>query len=69
MGERFFAVTADITDRAVVEQLPGKVIDRFGAIDGIVNNAGIIQPFVKLQDLEYSTIQKVIDINLLGTLS
>jgi NAD(P)-dependent dehydrogenase (short-subunit alcohol dehydrogenase family) len=58
----------NITDRAAVEALPLAVIDRFGAVDGVINCAGIIQPFVRLKDLEYSAIDRVFDVNWRGTL-
>jgi len=59
---------ADISQRAVVEGLPGQILAHFGAIDGIINNAGIIQPFCRLNDLEYPTIERVLNVNLFGTL-
>lgn len=37
----------DITDKEAVTSLPQQVISRHGAVDGIINNAGIIQPFVR----------------------
>lgn len=30
----------------VAEALPASVIARFGVVDGVINNASIIQPFV-----------------------
>lgn len=39
---------------------------RFGGIDGLLNVAGIIQPFVKLVDLEVVTMQKVMNVNFWG---
>jgi NAD(P)-dependent dehydrogenase (short-subunit alcohol dehydrogenase family) len=58
----------NITDKQAVEALPEKVIARHAAVDGIINNAGIIQPFVRLKDLGYDAIQRVLDVNLYGTL-
>jgi NAD(P)-dependent dehydrogenase (short-subunit alcohol dehydrogenase family) len=58
----------NITDRAGVEALPQAVIDRFGAVDGVFNCAGIIQPFVKLAELDYGAIDRVMDVNFRGTL-
>lgn len=58
----------NITERTAVEQLPQQVIDRHGTVDGIINNAGIIQPFVKIQGLDYSSIDRVMQINFYGTL-
>ena len=43
-------------------------MDRFGAVDGIINCAGIIQPFVRLNDLDYAAIDRVFDVNWRGTL-
>jgi short-subunit dehydrogenase len=37
-------------------------------VDGVINNAGIIQPFVKLNDLDYTTIERVFNVNFYGTL-
>ncbi len=38
---RFAALAADMSDRAAVEQAIAAVGERFGRIDGLVNNAGI----------------------------
>ena len=66
--EQFGGFVADIANKSAVEALPEQVITRFGAVDGIINNAGIIQPFRKLNDLDYATIERVLNVNLLGTL-
>jgi short-subunit dehydrogenase len=58
----------DITNKVAVENLLNDALDRFGSVDGIINNAGIIQPFVKVNDLGYETIERVINVNLYGTL-
>jgi len=68
-GDRLVALTADITDRASTAGLPGRVIDSFGSVDGLINVAGIIQPFVKLNDLDFDAIDRVIDVNLNGTIN
>ncbi len=60
--------TLDISDRKAVERLPENVIKHHGAIDGVINCAGIIQPFVKVNDLDYDAIEKVMNVNFYGTL-
>lgn len=57
----------DISDRNAVGKLPAQVIKAHGAVDGVINNAGIIQPFVRINDLEYSAIDRVMNINFYGT--
>ncbi|MGT2666946.1 SDR family oxidoreductase [Streptococcus rifensis] len=42
--KNYLFVTVDVTSRQEVESGVAKVIDRFGTIDGVVNNAGINVP-------------------------
>lgn len=58
----------DITRQAAVDALPEQVIARHGAVDGIINNAGIIQPFVRVNNLEMAAIERVMNVNFYGTL-
>lgn len=58
----------NVTDKGAVDALPEKVIAHFGAVDGVINNAGIIQPFVRLNDLQFDAIERVLNVNLYGTL-
>jgi len=67
-GERLSTHVVDITDRAAVEALPEAVVAVHGAVDGIVNNAGIIQPFAPVAELDYGAIGRVLDVNLMGTI-
>jgi NAD(P)-dependent dehydrogenase (short-subunit alcohol dehydrogenase family) len=41
----------DITDRKAVDLLPEEIIKIHGHVDGLINNAGIIQPFISFNDL------------------
>lgn len=65
-GDALSTHVVDISDRAQVEALRPTVIEAHGVVDGLVNNAGIIQPFVNFSDLEYATIERVLNINLYG---
>lgn len=67
-GERLTTHVVDITDRETTNALPGHVIEAHGSVDGMINVAGIIQPFVRLNDLDYSDIERVINVNLYGTI-
>lgn len=58
----------NVADRAAVGRLPDDVLAHHGAVDGVINNAGIIQPFVRIHDLEYAAIERVINVNFYGTL-
>ncbi len=58
----------NVSDRAAVEALPAAVITAHGAVDGLINNAGIIQPFVRLNELPYDAIERVLNVNLYGVI-
>lgn len=58
----------DVTDRAAVQALPDAVLQAHGAVDVVLNVAGIIQPFVRVIDLDYDAIDRVLAVNLYGTL-
>jgi NAD(P)-dependent dehydrogenase (short-subunit alcohol dehydrogenase family) len=59
--------TVDVTDREAVERLPELVVAAHGAVDGVINNAGIIQPFVRVRDLGYDVMDRVMAVNFYGT--
>ena len=67
-GDRFSQHVANITDRAAIEVLPAAVEGAHGHVDGIVNIAGVIQKFVKVNDLPFAEIEKVMNVNFWGTM-
>ena len=58
----------DVTNRDKVDSFVYDVLQQHGVIDGIINNAGIIQPFVDVKDLDYDVIERIFNINFYGTL-
>jgi short-subunit dehydrogenase len=58
----------DITDKDSVNSLAEKIISKYKHVDGIINNAGIIQPFIHLKDLDLEPINRVLNVNFYGTL-
>ena len=64
-GRRSLAVQADIAKKADVDNLVQRVMDEFGGIDILVNNAAIDirRPILELSEDDWD---KVIDINLKG---
>lgn len=58
----------DITDHSAVINLFDEVISRHETVDILINNAGIIQPFVNVKDLSSEKIQKVFKVNFFALL-
>lgn len=67
-GEDLAIYVRDVTDREAIQALPDEIVSAHGAVDGIISNAGIIQPFVRLNDLDYDSIERVINVNLYGVI-
>lgn len=68
LAEHLSLHALDITDRGRVETLPDEVERAHGQVDALVNNAGVIQPFVPLKDLDEEAIERVMRVNFYGTL-
>jgi len=66
--DRFKGFVLDISDKTKVDALPELVTKHFGAVDGIINNAGIIQKFIHVNELSFEEINRVINVNFYGTL-
>lgn len=66
-ADHFSSAVLDISDREAVFAFAQRAPSVFGAVDGLINNAGIIQPFVPINDLPIETIQRVMNINFYGT--
>jgi NAD(P)-dependent dehydrogenase (short-subunit alcohol dehydrogenase family) len=67
-GQQFASFVVDITDADAVSGVVAQVVERFGSFDGVVNVAGIIQPFVTFAELDPAVVRRVIDVNLWGTI-
>jgi 3-oxoacyl-[acyl-carrier protein] reductase len=60
------AIQADVADAASVEAMVEKVLDRFGHVDYLINNAGITRDALMIR-MDDNAWQSVIDVNLTGT--
>lgn len=58
---------ADVTDRAGMEALAKAVLERWGGIHILVNNAGIM-PLSPLADLRMDDWERMVDVNVKGVL-
>jgi NAD(P)-dependent dehydrogenase (short-subunit alcohol dehydrogenase family) len=58
----------DVSDAKAVAALPAAVIKALGSVDALVNNAGIIQPFVRVNELSMEDAHHVMNVNFTGPL-
>lgn len=64
-GHRAEAFAADISDETQVERMVAEVVERFGRIDGLVNNAGMM-PESPALEMPVDEWRRVIDVDLTG---
>lgn len=59
-------IQGDISDSAFTEQAVSEVIDKFGAIHGLVNNAGITRPAM-IEKMSLAQWNEVLNVHLIGS--
>ena len=65
-GKESAGIAADVTQEASVDDLFGKVMDRFGRLDVVINSAGINIRH-PIEEFPFEEFKQVIDINMIGT--
>ena len=66
LGAEVLAVAADVSRGGDARRLVKEAIDRFGGIDVLVNNAGLLGPRVAIEEYLEEEWRRVIDANLTG---
>jgi len=63
---RAMAIACDVTRPEEVASAINACVDRFGRLDVLVNNAGLIEPIAHLADVDVDGWNTVVDVNLKG---
>lgn len=67
IGDAALAVPCDVTRYWEVEAAYNAAVETFGALDVVINNAGVIEPVARIEATDPEAWGQVIDINLKGT--
>lgn len=67
LGATTLVASADVTEAAAVAGAFRKAVKRFGTVDIVVNNAGVMIPS-PVVDLRTADLRRMLDVNLIGAL-
>jgi len=67
LGAEALVAATDVTQPAAVAACFRKAVKRFGAVDIVVNNAGVLIP-ARVAELRTADLQRMLDVNLIGAL-
>ncbi|AMD20934.1 HDR192Cp [Eremothecium sinecaudum] len=68
-GDKFDYVVGDISNGAVPEELVKTAVSKHGAIDGIIMNAGILEPVQDVNHLDAEGWRRLFDINFFSNVA
>ena len=65
-GAEAIAIAADVSDSGAVGDMFDQMVERYGTIDVLVNNAGIVSPMLHFFEADEAWWRRIIDVNLTG---
>ena len=66
IGAQALAIPCDVSDYDAVADAVAQTVARFGGLDVLINNAGVIEPISHLTEADPAAWSHVVDINLKG---
>ncbi|MFC3615562.1 SDR family oxidoreductase [Lutimaribacter marinistellae] len=67
-GARTVLCPGDVADPAQIEQIFGVIDAGFDRLDGLVNNAGIVDMTASVTDLTHDRLRRMFDVNVIGAI-
>lgn len=68
-GDKFFYVTGDVTDKAIVSKLVDQAVAKHGKINSVVANAGVLEPVQSIKDIDVDAWKQLYDVNFFSILT
>jgi short-subunit dehydrogenase len=67
-SDRLSLHVVDISSDDSLNKFKEEYFSKYSVVDGLINNAGIIQPFINVDKLDMNTINRVMNVNFYGPL-
>ncbi|TPX35114.1 hypothetical protein SmJEL517_g02458 [Synchytrium microbalum] len=56
-------IEGDLCERSVAQEIVKQTVSKYGKIDGVVLNAGVVEPFAKVKNTDIEEAKRCFDIN------
>jgi len=66
IGDRALAISCDVADASAVKAALDQTVSHFGGLDVLINNAGLLTPIGRVDELDPADFARVIDVNVSG---
>lgn len=66
-GGTALAIQADVADEAAVERMFAQVDERFGRLDALINNAGMLSRQMRVDQMDAARINRILGTNVTGS--
>ena len=66
-GGAALAIQSDVSDEAAVESLFAQIDKRFGRLNALINNAGILSPQMRVEQMDAARINRILATNVTGS--
>lgn len=63
------SITADVTDPAQVEAVTARALERFGRLDVVISNAGVLSPNGRIHNLTTADWERSFAVNVMGSVN
>lgn len=67
-GAEVLTVKLDVSDPIAIQAMYAAVDDRFGRLDALINNAGIVAPTARLTQMDHARLREIFDVNVIGAM-
>lgn len=67
-GGEAFAVRADVASETEILEMFAEIDRRFGHLDGLVNNAGVVDVKARLDEMSLVRLERMMRVNVIGTM-
>ncbi|MFK7763739.1 MAG: SDR family oxidoreductase [Roseobacter sp.] len=68
LGAEVLLCKGDVSDPQAIEEIYGSIDAKFGRLNALINNAGIVDQTAKVTDLTHARLRRMFDVNVIGAM-